>query len=462
MSRSIEIAKLRLDGGTQPRAELNRETVDEYADAMKAGQEFPAVVVFHDGSAYWLADGFHRVNAGKLAGRAMIDADVRQGTRRDAVLFACGANHGHGLRRTNADKRRAVETLLRDDEWAKWSDREIARRCAVNDKTVSAARAELSAELPQMQPLPGRLVQRNGTTYTQNTANIGRRPEARTETLEPVPAPPRTSTGDVVRMLRGDPLPVIPAEEIRASQEKAAEDSETKFNRTNDNVEWALWTWNPITGCLHDCAYCYARDIAERFYPQKFVPTIHPARFGASTRTPFPSPERVAAPFDQASVRGGIGEKNVFTCSMADLFGKWVPTEWIEKVLDEIRSNPNWNYLLLTKFPQRLADFEFPGNAWVGTTVDTQARVAAAEKAFEKFDAPVKWLSCEPMMERLTFKRLDLFDWVVIGGASRSTQTAEFKPPFEWACHLYTQAKAAGCSVYMKTNLLDRVREYPK
>jgi protein gp37 len=252
-----------------------------------------------------------------------------------------------------------------------------------------------------------------------------------------------------------------PQQEREAVAAAAVEDSETKFNRTNDNVEWALWTWNPITGCLHDCAYCYARDIAERFYPQKFVPTIHPARFGASTRTPFPPSERIAAPFDQAAVKGGIGEKNVFTCSMADLFGKWVPSEWVEKVLDEIRSNPKWNYLLLTKFPQRLADFDFPDNAWVGTTVDTQARVAAAEKAFERFDAKVKWLSCEPMMERLTFKRLDLFDWVVIGGASKSTQTPEFKPPFEWACHLYTQAKAAGCSVYMKTNLLDRVREYP-
>ena len=171
MSRSIEIAKLRLDGGTQPRADLNRETVDEYADAMKGGQEFPPVVVFNDGSAHWLADGFHRVNAAKLAGRAMIDADIRQGTRRDAVLFACGANHGHGLRRTNADKRRAVETLLRDEEWARWSDREIARRCAVSNNFVTDLRAICHPMTDT--PAPARLVQRNGTTDAQNTANIG-------------------------------------------------------------------------------------------------------------------------------------------------------------------------------------------------------------------------------------------------------------------------------------------------
>ncbi len=250
-----------------------------------------------------------------------------------------------------------------------------------------------------------------------------------------------------------------------AQKEKAADavaDSETKFNRTNANVEWALWTWNPITGCLHDCDYCYARDIAERFYPQKFAPTLHPARFGASARTPRPSDEKVAAAYDEARVAGGLGEKNVFTCSMADLFGKWVPDDWIEKVLAEVRGAPQWNFLLLTKFPQRLAGYDFPDNAWVGTTVDTQARVKTAEAAFADVKARVKWLSCEPMLERLTFSRLDLFDWLVIGGASRSTQTPEFRPPFEWAADLVLQARQAKTAVYMKTNLLDRVREYPE
>ena len=75
------------------------------------------------------------------------------------VLHAVSANATHGLRRTNADKRRAVMALLYDDEWAQWSDREIARRCAVDGKTVARLRAELTAELPQM-----RLVERGGTT----------------------------------------------------------------------------------------------------------------------------------------------------------------------------------------------------------------------------------------------------------------------------------------------------------
>jgi protein gp37 len=146
---------------------------------------------------------------------------------------------------------------------------------------------------------------------------------------------------------------------------------------------------------------------------------------------------------------------------MADLFGKWVPRAWIEAVLDEVRANGQWNFLFLTKFPLRLAEFDFPSNAWVGTTIDAQARIPNAEKAFARVHAGVKWLSCEPMLERLTFSRLDMFDWIVIGGASPSTQTPGFRPPREWVDHLERQAREAGCRVYEKTNLLVRLTEYP-
>ncbi len=138
----IAVAALRLDGGTQPRAGLDGNTVGEYAEALAAGAVFPPVVVFHDGADYWLADGFHRVRAAQSAELAEIAADVREGTRRDAALYAAGANATHGLRRTNADKRRAVLTLLEDEEWRGWSDREIARRCGVTHPFVAKLRAE--------------------------------------------------------------------------------------------------------------------------------------------------------------------------------------------------------------------------------------------------------------------------------------------------------------------------------
>lgn len=227
------------------------------------------------------------------------------------------------------------------------------------------------------------------------------------------------------------------------------------FNRTNEMVDWAWWTWNPITGCWHGCDYCYARDIANRFFETKFEPTFHPDRLSA--------PANTKVPFEAST---DPRAKNVFTGSMADLFGKWVPQEWILQVFQQVNNNPQWNYLFLTKFPQRLQEIcdvlgGFPDNAWVGTTVDQQHRVRIAESAFRDIKAKVKWLSCEPMLERLTFTSLEMFDWVVIGGQSRSTQTPEFQPEWEWAVNLSLQAKNAGCQVYWKENLLIRPKECP-
>jgi protein gp37 len=91
-----------------------------------------------------------------------------------------------------------------------------------------------------------------------------------------------------------------------------------------------------------------------------------------------------------------IALKNVFTCSMADLFGRWGPTEWIDVVFDVVRDNPQWNFLFLTKFPIRIAEFEYPPNAWLATTVDLQARVKYAERAMRQVKASVKRLSLEP------------------------------------------------------------------
>jgi len=138
-----------------------------------------------------------------------------------------------------------------------------------------------------------------------------------------------------------------------------------------------------------------------------------------------------------------------------------VPSEWIEAVLDQVRANAQWNFLFLTKFPKRLVDFDFPPNAWVGTTVDCQARVKSAEDAFAKVKASVKWLSVEPMIEPLKFKHLDLFQWLVIGGASRSTQTPEWRVPAAWWASLYLNAKELGLQVYLKSNLYERERGYP-
>jgi protein gp37 len=237
----------------------------------------------------------------------------------------------------------------------------------------------------------------------------------------------------------------------RAAVLVAGDRGNTSLNAQDENsIEWALRSWNPVTGCLHNCSYCYARDIANRFYESKFAPVLWPDRLWAPSNVKVPA---------EASTQ--IAYKNVFTCSMADLFGRWVPTEWIEAVLDVVRDNHQWNFLFLTKFPGRLSEFRFPTNAWVGATVDAQARVPFVEKAFASVTASVKWLSCEPLLEPLQFERLDLFQWIVLGGASRSTETPDFRPPRRWITDLERQAIDAGCKVYEKTNLLERLRQYP-
>ena len=230
-----------------------------------------------------------------------------------------------------------------------------------------------------------------------------------------------------------------------------------QFNRQeNAAIEWAMWSWNPITGCLHDCPYCYARDIATsakaaKVYPNGFAPTLRPRSLLV--------PRTMQVPLDAAR---DARYRNVFTGSMADIFGRWVPVEWIEALLSEIRSAHDWNFLCLTKFPKRMAEFDIPSNAWMGTTVDLQARVAAAEAGFASVGAKVKWLSIEPMIEPLHFQHLDRFDWIVIGGASRQSGTPEWKPPFAWIIDLVNQARDAGVKVYFKTNLLGaRILELP-
>ena len=109
MTAPLNIKLIRIDGGTQSRATINQAVVDQYADAIKDGSEFPAVRVYHDGNFYYLADGFHRYFAHLKAGKAGIKAEVVNGTLRDAILYSFGANALHGLQRTAEDKRKVVD-----------------------------------------------------------------------------------------------------------------------------------------------------------------------------------------------------------------------------------------------------------------------------------------------------------------------------------------------------------------
>ena len=225
--------------------------------------------------------------------------------------------------------------------------------------------------------------------------------------------------------------------------------AEGKFNtQDNESIDWAAYSWNPVTGCNHDCQYCYARDIANRFYGELgFKPAFHPSR--------------LLIPYNHS--KPGNKNNRVFTCSMADLFGEWVPRDWIDAVLGMCADSPAFDYLLLTKNPKRLREFSFPRNCWVGTTADTQRRMDVAEKIFADVDAAVKWVSVEPMLERIMPSKPGAFAWYIIGGASPSSGQPGFVPPFAWVARLALAAMDAGSQVFVKSNFWQagRPQEFP-
>jgi hypothetical protein len=179
--KDLPIDRLRTDGGLQLRARIDQEHVERLRDAfadVAADQAVPAVEVIWDSKDYWVWDGNHRVLGAQQAGRETIRCNVEKGTQRDAILKAAGANHNHGLPRTNADKRHAVLALLADKQWGKRSDRWIADACKVSHPFVASVRADLerkqqAAAERQLQPetlppLPSTTVRegRDGKTYS--------------------------------------------------------------------------------------------------------------------------------------------------------------------------------------------------------------------------------------------------------------------------------------------------------
>ena len=169
--QKIKLSYIAADPDLQPRIGINPETVKDYADDMRRGDKFPAVVVFHDGkSSYWLADGFHRLRAARAVGSKTILCEVRHGGKREALLYSVGCNAAHGQRRTNDDKRLAVSKLLKDKEWGKWSDNKIARICHVDNHTVMRLRKSLGKSPSERRTY----TTKHGTKATMKTGKIGK------------------------------------------------------------------------------------------------------------------------------------------------------------------------------------------------------------------------------------------------------------------------------------------------
>ena len=180
-TQDLKLSQLRIDGGTQPRVEINEEAVADYAERLREGVVLPPVTAFFDGVVYWLADGFHRYHAHRRAGREAIAVDVHDGGLREAILYSVGANTDHGLRRTNEDKRKAVETLLTheiasvDENGNPWNNCDIARRCNVGETTVRKYREIHTSRKAKYETGKRAFTHpKTGKPTTMNTAKIGK------------------------------------------------------------------------------------------------------------------------------------------------------------------------------------------------------------------------------------------------------------------------------------------------
>ena len=254
------------------------------------------------------------------------------------------------------------------------------------------------------------------------------------------------------------------------------------MNVTTDLVDWAKWTSNMLTGCLHDCAnvFCYAASIANYLFAQRFTPTLYPVRLDHFANTTLPDVSKMDR---DAACRA----RSVFSTSMGDLFGAWVPAWYIELVLEEVRQHPEWFIFFLTKNARRLKDFDFPSNCAVGATITGEDRylvgcdgnylrhspTAAEQLAYYKGlagdlgavrGAAFTWLSLEPFRSEV-YTLQPFFEagvkMVAVGGQSRTAACPAEQPDYRWVESVKSEVRSAGALLFEKENLLARSKEIP-
>ena len=240
-------------------------------------------------------------------------------------------------------------------------------------------------------------------------------------------------------------------------------------------IDWCDSSWNPVTGCLHGCEYCYARNIAKRFSGKRDLKygiramLMEPMRIDGKI-SPYPfgfKPTFHAYKLEEYKDKEA---RDIFVCSMADLFGEWVPDEWIEEVFKACKAAPQHNYLFLTKNPARYIELEndrklpWSDNFWFGTSVTKQSDNYTwfKDKKFHWF------LSIEPLLEDL--KNMDvqnpLPEWIIIG-AETGRRKDRVIPRCEWIKNIVDQCKKYDVPVFMKSSLASiwgepLIQEFPE
>lgn len=204
-------------------------------------------------------------------------------------------------------------------------------------------------------------------------------------------------------------------------------------------IEWTEATWNPVTGCdkvSPGCAHCYAETFAERF---RGVPG-HPYENGFDLTL---RPDRIRQPLLWKQ------KKTIFVNSMSDLFHEDIPDSFIREVFDTMLEADWHKFQILTKRPARLLELAdtlpWPDNVWMGVSVENQ-RWTSRIDLLRQIPAKVKFLSCEPLLGRLSLD-LEGIDWVIVGGESghraRPMQV-------EWARSIRDQCVEQGVPFFFK------------
>lgn len=264
----------------------------------------------------------------------------------------------------------------------------------------------------------------------------------------------------------------------------------------NTKIDYVDSTWNPITGCYHKCAYCYARGITNRFASRKGCRLIEPETYHIEAKDgselieinqqPYYFNDETAERYNCAYPHGftptihryRMSEyrdkkrpRNIFVGSMADIFGEWVPDRWIREVFMACERAPQHNYLFLTKNPSRYVELQKYGelpnadNMWYGTTVTNPDMLFMGQDGYYGFHT---FLSIEPLLA--DFGSLGeasyLPEWIIVG-AETGNRKDKVVPKREWVENIVVQCRKYGIPVFMKESLREiwgeeLIQEFPK
>lgn len=173
----LDIERIKLDRGTQPRLKLDLDLVKDYAEKMRDGAEFPPVDVFFDGCEYILAAGFNRLHAAKSNGNLTIECNLFTGTLRDAKLHAWKSNNFHGEKLKSKELRNILNQMLDDEEYSQWSNKKIAKELGVSSMTVGRVRVAREEQKKDPEPTQRKYINKSGNEKVMETSNIGKKPE---------------------------------------------------------------------------------------------------------------------------------------------------------------------------------------------------------------------------------------------------------------------------------------------